>query len=260
MNIQAMGNTIILQKLIYFLILLSFDNLTKTCMGDENNSIEITYVYLNQAPYENITNPEWKFRCCNQTEKSINGIVSRSIHYISNKHCPHFQFTSQQAYSIRELKKYLLASSTEELQKVGLKGKHFIFGPLSMSAYMYYKMQYNPRLFTWQPNFAKSQGMVTVQRKANVDLTQRILRAIKKSSIIMLFLSLALPTVSVIMWVLDRNWHKPSSQSPVPAIFSKMYLSIVTLTTVGYGDIVPLTGIGKVRMMMLYFFLNSTYV
>jgi len=207
-------------------------------------TINITYVHVNLPPYENITKSFWQFEL-GSTKKSLNGIISRSINYISKKHCPRFKFLLKEVDSTRDLMKYLQYKTTEDLKKE-LKGDHFIFGPISMNAYMYYKMQYSPKLFTWQPNFVKSQGMVTVQRIEDVNLSQRILRAIKRSGIIIIFVLLALPTMSIILWTFDRKWNKVEVVRPVTAILDKMYLCMVTLTTVGYGDVVPLTSVGKV--------------
>ena len=222
---------------------------TKVAYGRPN--INITYVYMNQPPYEEIINNTWQFECCTKDVKSLFGVISRSINYISAKHCPHFKFHPHRVDSINDVEKIMLkAENSSVLNRHGFKGEHFIFGPLSMSAHLYYKLQYNPKRVTLQTNFIESPGIITVQRRADVDLTFRILKAIKKSSVIIIFFALCLPTIAVSLWVVDRKSLEPS-HNPFQCFFNNMYFSIVTLTTVGYGDIVPSTSLGKVRVVVL---------
>ena len=200
-------------------------------------------------PYEEIINNTWRFECCTEDDKPIRGVISRSINYIARKHCPHFKFHPHKVNTVRDANHLMMESKNKfDLNKKGVHGDHFIFAPISMDAYLYYAMQYNPGLVTLH-TFSESEGMITVQRRSDVDLPHRILRAIKTSSVVIIFLALALPTIAVALWVMDRQNLKPNC-NPIRVVFNKMYLSVVTLTTVGYGDVVPKTWIGKVRLVL----------
>ena len=228
--------------------LLALTTITSLDSISAREIVNVTYVFVNIPPYEEIINNTWRFECCTDDEKPIRGVISRSINYIARKHCPYFKFQPHQVNSLREAEELIFMSENKtQLNNKGVKGEHFIFSPMSMSAYMYYKMQYNPDIMTLH-SFVESEGMITVQRLEDADLTHRILRSIKTSSVVIIFLVLALPTIAVAFWVVDRRTLDPSKH-PVHRVFSKMYLSVVTLTTVGYGDIVPKTWIGKVCVL-----------
>ena len=213
--------------------------------------INVTYIHLNIPPYEEIINNTWRYECCGDDNKTLRGAISRSINYIARKHCPHFKFHPYKVNTIQDANHLMMESENKsELNKKGVHGDHFIFAPISMDAYLYYRMQYYPERVTLH-TFMESEGMVTVQRRSDADLTHRILRAIKTSSVVIIFFALALPTIAVALWVVDREGLRPNC-NPVRVVFNKMYLSVVTLTTVGYGDVVPKTWIGKVRLVLLY--------
>ena len=220
-------------------------NTFSNSVASKRQVVNVTYVFVNIPPYEEIINNTWRFECCTEDDKSIRGLISRSINYIARKHCPHFRFYPHQVDTIRDAEVLMVESINKtQLNEQGIKGEHFIFSPFSMSAYLYHKLQYNPEHVTLH-SFIESEGVVAVQRRADADLTYRILRSIKTSSVVIIFFALTLPTIAVALWVVDRQDLEPS-QNPIRVVFNKMYLSVVTLTTVGYGDVVPKSWIGKV--------------
>ena len=213
--------------------------------GNDTEEINITYVYTNQPPYESITDNMWQFECCGNDPKKLNGIMSRILYYITRKHCPHFKFNPHRVESLQELMNLLKTKNSSAFNELGIAGKHFIFSPIPMSPLLYYTMHYNPRTFTWKAGFVKSPGIAVIHRLSDVDISQRIFHAVSESSAIIGLIAWLVPIVGLSTWLLDRKWNEKPSTSPLLGIFDKMYLSIVTLATVGYGDIVPVTLLGK---------------
>jgi voltage-gated potassium channel len=70
-------------------------------------------------------------------------------------------------------------------------------------------------------------------------LTISLIRSLKKISIFMLTVLLIVIVLGSVMYVVERG-HNGFSSIP-----TSIYWAIVTITTVGYGDIVPYTGLGK---------------
>ena len=206
-------------------------------------TVNVTYVHVNQIPYENITNDEWIFER-GIKNKTLQGIFSRIINYNIKHHCPQYNFKPHVVPNYKAMGDYLKKASFEGLHSPGLEGEHFIFAPMPMNALIYYKLHYDPDLLTWRNGFAKSNGLVVVQRLNDVDITKRMMRAIRKGQNLFCLLALLALIVAAVMWVVDRKWTVKNG-TIVVAIFNKIYWSLVTLTTVGYGDIVPRNAIGK---------------
>ena len=51
-------------------------------------TVNVTYVHVNQMPYENIKNNEWIFKSGRGENKTLHGIFSRIINYSTKRHCP----------------------------------------------------------------------------------------------------------------------------------------------------------------------------
>ena len=139
--------------------------------------------------------------------------------------------------------KHLLLPSSSNLTQRGVDGEHFIFGPIQMNALLYYNMHYKPTLFSWQSGFGHSPGIAMIRRLRDAEITMRLLHAISKSKILLYFLAILTAIMAAIMWVCDRE--SIDEQIPLSGFPMKIYWAIVTLATVGYGDIVPKTGKGK---------------
>ena len=207
--------------------------------------VHVTYVHVNQEPYEYIINNTWEFHYGDH-KKTLYGVISRTINYIMQKHCKKYHLDPHLVPNYRNLTSYLKMSSAEELRANGLKGDHFIFAPVPINADIYYKLHYFPEHFSWQDGFAKSKGLVTIRRINDVDLTKRIIRAVGKSKLLFGFLGIMTLIAATTMWVIDRKWKNERDGNIFSSIFCKIYWAFVTMTTVGYGDVVPERPIAKV--------------
>ena len=71
---------------------------------------------------------------------------------------------------------------------------------------------------------------------------------------IVVFLATVLIVVTVAgvaMYVIENTFASPSEPSQFTSVPQAMYWAIVTMTTVGYGDIVPITHLGKLLSALL---------
>ncbi len=65
--------------------------------------------------------------------------------------------------------------------------------------------------------------------------------------ILLMFASIVISVSSVLIYVMEAN----NQSSPVNTMFEAIYWSIVTISTVGYGDITPVTSEGRVVAMFV---------
>ena len=201
------------------IIILMIINAINCKTSFKNKPVNITYVYIKNRPYEEIVNNTWQYKWGKEQDKPLQGIISRSIHFISRKHCPHFRFVPQQISSIYDMVKSLYNNTY--LNDLGLNGKYFIFSPLSMGVKLYHQMQYNPRKFTLQPNFVESKGIVVLQRMKDVDVSHRLLRALRRSDVLLFFIGCLLPIISLFKWIMDRKVKNHEHKNPI-----KVYIYI----------------------------------
>ena len=229
---------------IYLVVLLTLVSYSYRASSLKKD-INITYLYVNQPPYENIINETWKFTFGGKTSKTLFGIISRSLNFITRKHCSHFKIIPKKVSSFKMMVNCLTSDNFTVLRQNGIDGDHFMMGPIPVSAKLYYTMHYNPERFSWLDDFATSKGLVVIRRIADVDLSKRILRAIGKSRLLLCFLAFMTGIIAAVMWLIDRSWTDEKEKA-LHRIFKKVYWAMVTMTTVGYGDIVPMTSPGKI--------------
>ena len=213
------------------------------------DSINVTYLYVNQAPYEQIVNETWKFEFGGKDSKSLHGIISRSLNFIVKKHCPQYKLQPREVSSLGTLVNFLTGENYTKLSEANIKGKHFILGPLPMHATLYYRMHYFAHLFSWQDGFAESNGIIVVRRLEDVDLSKRIFRAIGKSRLLLCFVAFVTCIIAAFMWVIDRDWKnenkKDEKESAFRQIFNQIYWALITTVSVGPADSGPSSNIGK---------------
>ena len=215
--------------------------------------LNVTYLFVNQEPYERIDNNTWKFEKQNHGNKTLHGIISRSLNFITGKHCPKYILQPKELFSLKTLLDFILENnaSKSSLHKE-LEGRHVILGPLPMQVRLYYDMHYQPKLFSWQ-KIVESKGIVLIRRLNDVDLSRRILRAIWKSKLLLCFVAFLTCIIAVFMWVFDRDWSRVKERDKQRSarkirnrILHRMYWTLITTVSVGPADSGPKTSIGKV--------------
>jgi voltage-gated potassium channel len=82
-------------------------------------------------------------------------------------------------------------------------------------------------------------------------LFSRVLVSVKSELLFTLFLMTVLLILSSCLMYFAENADQPEAFSSIPAA---MWWSIATLTTVGYGDVYPITGFGKLLASMIAIF------
>jgi voltage-gated potassium channel len=82
----------------------------------------------------------------------------------------------------------------------------------------------------------------------SLQILQRVAAAKKEQLVCTLFMLVLLVIVAASMLYYAENGAQPKNFSSIPA---SMWWAICTLTTVGYGDIFPTTGLGKVMASII---------
>ena len=240
---------VIICALYFSMTFASSLNESRSNTSSERTIYNITYLYVEQYPYESIIDETWRFHF-GRENKSLQGIISRAVNLISNTHCPHFNFQPRKVENFKTLNDYLVSPDIKSLNDDGYEGEYFMLAPVPVSVRLYYNMHYKPRLFSWLSGFADTPGVVVVRRLDDVYLLESLLMALKESTLFLYFLFGILPSVAVLMWIVDRKWKIDEHVRSWRGMFSKMYWAVVTMATVGYGDIVPVTAIGKILSVL----------
>ena len=230
-------------------IILLFASVDASMIASKDQ-INVTYLYVNQLPYEQIINQTWKFVFGGKNSKSLHGIISRSLNFIITKHCPQYRLQPKEVSSLSTLVNFMTSENYSKLRDANITGDHFIMGPLPMHATLYYRMHYFAHLFSWQDGFAESNGIVVVRRLDDVDLSTRILRAIGKSRLLLCFVAFLTCIIAAFMWVVDRDWRckskdKDDNEPAFRRIFNQIYWALITTVSVGPADSGPNSAIGK---------------
>jgi voltage-gated potassium channel len=82
----------------------------------------------------------------------------------------------------------------------------------------------------------------------SLQMLQRVIMIKKEQLICSLFILLLLVIVAASMLYYAENGVQPEVFSSIPA---SMWWAIATLTTVGYGDVYPVTGLGKLMASII---------
>jgi voltage-gated potassium channel len=82
----------------------------------------------------------------------------------------------------------------------------------------------------------------------SLQMLQRVMVAKKEQLVCSLFILLLLVIVAASMLYYVENGVQPENYSSIPAA---MWWAISTLTTVGYGDVYPVTGLGKLMASVI---------
>ena len=83
------------------------------------------------------------------------------------------------------------------------------------------------------------------------DLGNAIWRARGKIIVFLMVVMIIVTVAGTIMYEIEHNWSNSEEVSDFTSIPNGIYWAIVTMTTVGFGDIVPVTTAGKIVSAVL---------
>jgi len=118
--------------------------------------------------------------------------------------------------------------------------------------------QYDPDQFRCSSSLWLDDGLVVVKRTAlkevNVELAIVEMLITPTFLNFVVFIYLIVVVLGHIFWFIERADNALFAEEYTEGIIDGMWYAIVTMSTVGYGDKVPVTGIGKMATILWMFF------
>jgi len=118
--------------------------------------------------------------------------------------------------------------------------------------------QYDPDEFRCSSSLWLDDGLIIVKRKAHkeVNVELAIVEMLITPTFVnfVVFIYLIVVVLGHLFWFLERSDNALFAEAYTEGIIDGMWYSIVTMSTVGYGDKVPVTGIGKMATILWMFF------
>ena len=98
----------------------------------------------------------------------------------------------------------------------------------------------------------KSEGLAVLFPRSRIWLPYKIFNGVWTCRVIFMFALICSTFCGLILWFLERTQNPKFAEAGGP--MTGLYWSFVTMTTVGYGDVVPITFIGRSLSVVWMFF------
>ena len=101
-------------------------------------------------------------------------------------------------------------------------------------------------------NLLSSNKMVVIQPRERIELPNKLMRGFQSCDLIIVISVLLSITFGMAVYIIERPYN-PIFKDRM-GLLTSLYWSFVTMTTVGYGDVVPVTVLGKAVSVVWMFF------
>lgn len=172
-------------------------------------------------------------------------------------YCTNYPLNSLAEYTL----KFDSRGDMEDAMRSGVLEGHGVFSNLTKgrTAWLPYDININkvgPRHFLDKNltvhNLLVSNKMVVIQPRERIELTNKLLRGFQSCDLIIIISVLLSIAFGMLVYIIERPYN-PIFQDKM-GLLTSLYWSFVTMTTVGYGDVVPVTLLGKAVSVVWMFF------
>jgi len=155
----------------------------------------------------------------------------------SSRRLSHFDFHS--AMQTENLEKFAAATGESVLQ--GITKETAVWVPFISTVDILWANRNGYHMF----NLLKVERMAVIVRREEIDVANKFLRGVGSLRAIMVIALLSAVIFAALVWLAERFSNDDFPKSFTRGISSAIWFCIVSMTTVGYGDIVVKTPIGR---------------